>query len=94
MKWMDKLNENIKKGIRSWLNILPANPNKTHCRNLGWNPPDGKDESSNKLLSFEVINLNGVGSQSREIHSQNRRDKGNPNRIYQSSTGRNVVIRH
>lgn len=26
MKWMDKLNENIKKGIRSWLNILPANP--------------------------------------------------------------------
>ena len=26
MKWMDKLNENIKKGIRSWLNILPASP--------------------------------------------------------------------
>ena len=26
MKWMDKLNENIKKTVRSWLNVLPANP--------------------------------------------------------------------
>ena len=26
MKWMDKLNENIKKSLRSWLNVLPANP--------------------------------------------------------------------
>ena len=26
MKWMDKLHENIKKTVRSWLNVLPANP--------------------------------------------------------------------
>ena len=26
MKWMDKLNENIKKTVRSWLNVVPANP--------------------------------------------------------------------
>ena len=26
MKWMEKLNENIKKTVRSWLNIVPANP--------------------------------------------------------------------
>lgn len=26
MKWMERLNENIKKTVRSWLNIVPANP--------------------------------------------------------------------
>ena len=26
MKWMERLNENIKKTVRSWLNVLPANP--------------------------------------------------------------------
>ena len=26
MKWMEKLNENIKKTVRSWLNVAPANP--------------------------------------------------------------------
>ena len=26
MKWMDKLNENIKHGICSWLNVAPASP--------------------------------------------------------------------
>lgn len=26
MKWMEKLNENIKKTVRSWLNVTPANP--------------------------------------------------------------------
>ena len=26
MKWMDKLNESIKKNLRSWLNVMPANP--------------------------------------------------------------------
>lgn len=26
MKWMDKLNESIKKGVRSWLNVTPASP--------------------------------------------------------------------
>lgn len=26
VKWMDKLNENIKKTVRSWLNVVPANP--------------------------------------------------------------------
>ena len=26
MRWMEKLNENIKKTVRSWLNITPANP--------------------------------------------------------------------
>lgn len=26
MKWMERLNENIKKGLRSWLNVIPANP--------------------------------------------------------------------
>ena len=26
MKWMGKLNENIKKTVRSWLNVRPANP--------------------------------------------------------------------
>ena len=26
MKWMEKLNENIKKTVRSWLNVIPANP--------------------------------------------------------------------
>ena len=26
MKWMEKLNENIKKTVRSWLNVRPANP--------------------------------------------------------------------
>jgi len=26
VKWMEKLNENIKKTVRSWLNVTPANP--------------------------------------------------------------------
>lgn len=26
MRWLSALNENIKRGIRSWLNVLPANP--------------------------------------------------------------------
>lgn len=26
MRWVDKLNENIKKTVRSWLNVTPANP--------------------------------------------------------------------
>lgn len=26
MKWMERLNENIKKSLRSWLNVIPANP--------------------------------------------------------------------
>ena len=26
MKWVEKLNENIKKSLRSWLNIIPASP--------------------------------------------------------------------
>ena len=26
MKWMEQLNENIKRTLRSWLNVLPANP--------------------------------------------------------------------
>lgn len=26
MRWFSQLNENIKRGIRSWLNVLPANP--------------------------------------------------------------------
>lgn len=26
MRWLSQLNENIKRGIRSWLNVLPANP--------------------------------------------------------------------
>ena len=26
MRWLDKVNESIKKGIRSWLNVVPANP--------------------------------------------------------------------
>lgn len=26
MRWLDKMSENIKRGIRSWLNVQPANP--------------------------------------------------------------------
>lgn len=26
MRWTQKLSENIKRGIRSWLNVTPANP--------------------------------------------------------------------
>ena len=26
MKWMQEMNENLKRGLRSWLNVLPANP--------------------------------------------------------------------
>lgn len=26
MRWMERLNENIKKTVRSWLNVVPANP--------------------------------------------------------------------
>ena len=26
MRWLDKMNENIRKGIRSWLQITPSNP--------------------------------------------------------------------
>ncbi len=26
MKWMERLNENIKRGLRSWLNVVPATP--------------------------------------------------------------------
>ena len=26
MRWLTTLNENIKRGIRSWLNIQPSNP--------------------------------------------------------------------
>lgn len=27
MRWLSNMSENIKKGIRSWLNVLPSNPN-------------------------------------------------------------------
>lgn len=26
MRWVQKLNESIKRGLRSWLNVVPANP--------------------------------------------------------------------
>lgn len=26
MRWLDKMNDNIRKGIRSWLQITPSNP--------------------------------------------------------------------
>lgn len=26
MRWLSKLNENIKRGVRSWLNVQPASP--------------------------------------------------------------------
>ena len=26
MRWMDRMSENIKRGIRSWLNVMPASP--------------------------------------------------------------------
>ena len=26
MRWLEQMNENIKRGIRSWLNVIPASP--------------------------------------------------------------------
>ena len=34
MKWMEKLNENIKKTVRSWLNVTPANPYSFHINEM------------------------------------------------------------
>lgn len=62
MKWMDKLNENIKKTVRSWLNVLPANPFNFQI---------------NEMMDFEghaILNriwYRGDGSELEQIYQQN-----------------------
>lgn len=34
MRWLDNMNENIKRGIRSWLNVLPANPHQIQINEI------------------------------------------------------------
>ena len=45
MKWVEQLNENIKRTLRSWLNVLPANPYNFQI---------------NEMLDFEAWNYNGL----------------------------------
>ena len=62
MKWMDKLNENIKKTVRSWLNVLPANPFNFQI---------------NEMMDFEghaILNriwYRGDGNELEQIYQQN-----------------------
>ena len=70
MKWMEKLNENIKNSVRSWLNILPASPYNYQI---------------NETLDFEGnairnrIWYRGDGNELEQIYQQNRElvDKNN-----------------
>ena len=70
MKWMEKLNENIKNSVRSWLNILPASPYNFQI---------------NETLDFEGnairnrIWYRGDGNELEQIYEQNRElvDKNN-----------------
>lgn len=63
MKWMEKLNENIKKTVRSWLNIVPANP-------YGF--------QINEILDFEAhairnrIWYRGDGNELEQLYMQNQ----------------------
>ena len=34
MRWLTNLNENIKRGIRSWLNVIPANPHQIQINEI------------------------------------------------------------
>lgn len=62
MKWMEKLNENIKKTVRSWLNVLPANPFNFQI---------------NEMMDFEghaILNriwYRGDGNELEQIYRQN-----------------------
>ena len=62
MKWMEKLNENIKKTVRSWLNIQPANPFNFQI---------------NEMMDFEghaILNriwYRGDGNELEQIYQQN-----------------------
>ena len=63
MKWMDKLNESIKKNLRSWLNVMPANPYTFQI---------------NEILDFEGhairnrIWYRGDGNELEQFYQQNR----------------------
>ena len=63
MKWMDKLNESIKKSLRSWLNVMPANPYTFQI---------------NEMLDFEGhairnrIWYRGDGNELEQFYQQNR----------------------
>ena len=62
MKWMERLNENIKKTVRSWLNVLPANPFNFQI---------------NEMMDFEghaILNriwYRGDGNELEQIYQQN-----------------------
>ena len=63
VKWVDKLNENIKKTVRSWLNVMPANPYTFQI---------------NEMLDFEGhairnrIWYRGDGNELEQFYGQNR----------------------
>lgn len=62
MRWTDKLSENIKRGLRSWLNITPANPYAIQI---------------NEIMDFELsairnrIWYRGDSSELEQMYSQN-----------------------
>lgn len=66
MKWMEKINENIKKTVRSWLNIVPSNPYsfqineildfEAHAiRNRIWYRGDGNELEQLYMQSEEYV---------------------------------------
>ena len=63
MKWMDRLNESIKKTVRSWLNVVPANPYSFQI---------------NELMDFEAhairnrIWYRGDGNELEQFYQQNQ----------------------
>ena len=63
MKWVEQLNENIKRTLRSWLNVLPANPYNFQI---------------NEMLDFEGhairnrIWYRGDGNELEQFYQQNR----------------------
>lgn len=63
MKWMERLNENIKKTVRSWLNVLPANPYNFQI---------------NEMMDFEGHSIRnriwyrGDGNELEQFYQQNR----------------------
>lgn len=62
MRWLDNMNETIKRGIRSWLNVLPANPRQIQI---------------NETLDFEAnairnrIWYRGDSNELEQLYSQN-----------------------
>lgn len=83
MRWVDKLNENIKKTVRSWLNVTPANPYTFQI---------------NEMLDFEGhairnrIWYRGDGNELEQFYGQNR-EYADKHKFWASRSTKGMEIR-